>query len=61
MAVMACPPMVGAAIADAVFTDDSTPNIVGKGKTKQALGFRLVNGGSNEPTVTVVNAETALI
>lgn len=46
---------------DAVFTDDPTPNVVGKGKTKHSIGFRLVNGGSNEPTVTVVNAESALI
>lgn len=45
---------------DAAFTDDPTPNITGRGKTKHQLGFRLVNGGSNEPTVTVVNGETTV-
>jgi hypothetical protein len=45
---------------DAVFTTDATPNVVGKGKTKQQIGFRLVNGGSNEPTITIVNAEATI-
>lgn len=46
---------------DAVFTTDATPNVVGKGKTKQQIGFRLVNGGSNEPTVTIVNGESSIV
>ncbi len=45
---------------DAVFTDDPTPNVSGKGKTKHSLGYRFVNGGSNPPTITVKSAEATI-
>lgn len=45
---------------DVVFHEDPTPVITGKGKTKMQLPFRIVSGGSNAYSLTIINGESTI-